>query len=83
MKRIGLFVIVFFCISLLLHASGPRVLFIGDSITDGNWGNACGMPKPTAEPAEASMTPNLLPKLALSLFVIKRRFFFQFVINTS
>ena len=26
MKRIGLFVIVFFCISLLLHASGPRVL---------------------------------------------------------
>ena len=49
MKRIGLFVIVFFCISLLLHASGPRVLFIGDSITDGNWGNACGMPKPTAE----------------------------------
>ena len=38
MKRIGLFVIVFFCISLLLHASGPRVLFIGDSITDGNWG---------------------------------------------
>jgi hypothetical protein len=37
MKRIGLFVIVFFCISLLLHASGPRVLFIGDSITDGNW----------------------------------------------
>lgn len=39
----------FFCISLLLHASGPRVLFIGDSITDGNWGNACGMPKPTAE----------------------------------
>ena len=46
MKRIGLFVIVFFCISLLLHASGPRVLFIGDSITDGNWGNACGMPKP-------------------------------------
>ena len=49
MKRIGLFVIVFFCISLLLHASGPRVLFIGDSITDGNWGHACGMPKPTAE----------------------------------
>lgn len=49
MKRIGLFVIVFFCISLLLHASGPRVLFIGDSITDGNWGNACGMPKLTAE----------------------------------
>jgi hypothetical protein len=41
------------------------------------------LPKPTAEPAEASMTPNLLPKLALSLFVIKRRFFFQFVINTS
>lgn len=29
--------------------AGPRVLFIGDSITDGNWGNACGMPKPTAE----------------------------------
>ena len=51
MKRIGLFVIVFFCISLLFHASGPRVLFIGDSITDGNWGNACGMPKPTANEA--------------------------------
>lgn len=44
MKRIGLFVIVFFCISLLLHASGPRVLFIGDSITDGNWGMPAGCP---------------------------------------
>ena len=58
MKRIGLFVIVFFCISLLLHASGPRVLFIGDSITDGNWGNACGMPKPTARRLQSSHFQN-------------------------
>ncbi|WP_418697751.1 SGNH/GDSL hydrolase family protein [Bacteroides sp.] len=49
MKRIGTFVIVILCTMLWAHAGGLRVLFIGDSITDGNWGNACGMPKPTSE----------------------------------
>lgn len=49
MKRTALSVL-FFLISLLFaHAGGLRVLFIGDSITDGNWGNACGMAKPTSE----------------------------------
>ncbi|WP_300154083.1 sialate O-acetylesterase [Bacteroides sp.] len=33
---------------VLEHASGPRILFIGDSITDGNWG-AAGGPKPSSQ----------------------------------
>lgn len=49
MKRTAVSVIVFLCSLLFAHAGGLRVLFIGDSITDGNWGNACGMAKPTSE----------------------------------
>ncbi|WP_276856337.1 sialate O-acetylesterase [Bacteroides fluxus] len=33
---------------VLENTSGLRVLFIGDSITDGNWGNVCS-PKPSSE----------------------------------
>ena len=32
-----------------------RVLFIGDSITDGNWGNSCGMPKSSDERSQWDM----------------------------
>ena len=49
MKRIGLFVIVFFCYITLTPCKRPACLVYRRSITDGNWGNACGMPKPTAE----------------------------------
>lgn len=49
MKRIVTFTVVFLCMALWAHASGLRILFIGDSITDGNWGNACGMAKPVSE----------------------------------
>lgn len=34
-------------VAVVLQSSGPRVLFIGDSITDGNWGG--GDAKPSAE----------------------------------
>lgn len=34
-----------FCCSVL--ASGPRILFIGDSITDGRWGNGDGSAQPS------------------------------------
>ena len=49
MRRIGVLTVVFLCTVFFARAGGPRVLFIGDSITDGNWGNACGMPKPASE----------------------------------
>lgn len=49
MKRTTLSVLFFLCSLLFAQAGGLRVLFIGDSITDGNWGNACGMAKPTSE----------------------------------
>ena len=29
-------------------AKGPKVLFIGDSITDGNWGNSDGSAQPSS-----------------------------------
>ena len=42
------------CNSFFLHITltpckRPACLVYRRSITDGNWGNACGMPKPTAE----------------------------------
>lgn len=44
MKRIASFLICISLILLSLHATGKRVLFIGDSITDGDWGKADGRP---------------------------------------
>ncbi len=29
-------------------AAGPKILFIGDSITDGNWGNSDGSAQPSS-----------------------------------
>ena len=39
----------FFCLSVSAFLAGPRVLFIGDSITDGNWGCSDGSAMPSAE----------------------------------
>ena len=49
MKRIITFAIGILFIALSTVAGGQRVLFIGDSITDGNWGNSCGTAKPSSE----------------------------------
>lgn len=49
MNRIRTLVIGLLFTTLSAMAGGPRVLFIGDSITDGNWGNACGTAKPSSE----------------------------------
>lgn len=49
MKRNLILVVIVLCTVFQIHAGGRRVLFIGDSITDGNWGNACGGPKPASE----------------------------------
>ncbi len=49
MKRVITFVIGILFIVSSSVAGGPRVLFIGDSITDGNWGNSCGTAKPSSE----------------------------------
>ena len=49
MKRIVTFVIGILFVTLSATAGGVRVLFIGDSITDGNWGNSCGTAKPSSE----------------------------------
>lgn len=38
------FIVCLFCFCVTLLAQGPRVLFIGDSITDGDWGLANGQP---------------------------------------
>lgn len=38
-SKIGLTVLLFLSITFSTYASGLRVLYIGDSITDGNWGN--------------------------------------------
>jgi lysophospholipase L1-like esterase len=38
MKRITFILIAFLC-TVFVYAEGLRVLYIGDSITDGNWGN--------------------------------------------
>lgn len=47
MKKTGSFIIASFILMLItftLQASGLKVLFIGDSITDGNWGGGDGKP---------------------------------------
>ncbi len=49
-KRLLYSVLLWYVCSMIpLFAGGLRVLFIGDSITDGNWGNACGEAKPSEE----------------------------------
>ena len=48
MKRRLLFIISIFAMIVTLQAQ-TKVLFIGDSITDGNWGNSCGMAKSSDE----------------------------------
>lgn len=50
MKRISIVILILFIISyfaFFTQSSGPRVLFIGDSITDGGWGG--GDAKPSSE----------------------------------
>lgn len=49
MKRIITVVFGILFIALSAVAGGARVLFIGDSITDGNWGNSCGTAKPSSD----------------------------------
>lgn len=49
MKRIITFAIGILFIALSAVAGGQRVLFIGDSITDGNWGNSCGTAKSSSQ----------------------------------
>lgn len=39
--KIIIFVTEILFITLPAFTGGPRVLFIGDFITDGNWGNCC------------------------------------------
>lgn len=46
-KQILLFLLILFVPSLTM--GGKRVLFIGDSVTDGAWGNSCGEAKPSSE----------------------------------
>ena len=48
MKRICLAAVAFLC-ALSIYASDLRVLFIGDSITDGGWGNSCGTEMPLSK----------------------------------
>ena len=48
MKRYTFFTL-FMLITISIMQAQTKVLFIGDSITDGNWGNSCGMPKPSDE----------------------------------
>ena len=48
MKRYTSFTLLLLMAITLMQAQ-TKVLFIGDSITDGNWGNSCGMPKPSDE----------------------------------
>ena len=46
MKRLALFTI---CVFLSLPMFGRRVVFIGDSVTDGGWGRSSDMGRPTTE----------------------------------
>ena len=48
LKHVFLFTLTFFCAGLALSAQGLRILFIGDSITDGNWGNSDGSAVPSS-----------------------------------
>lgn len=49
MKRRVAGTVLVLCMTLCAYAGGLRVVFIGDSITDGNWGNAGGRSKPSSE----------------------------------
>lgn len=40
---------LFLLFTTIIHAQGLRILFIGDSITDGGWGNSGGSAKPSKE----------------------------------
>ena len=46
MKRLT-FLTLLLSLSLCLNAGGKRILFIGDSITDGGWGKSGGSAKPS------------------------------------
>jgi lysophospholipase L1-like esterase len=48
MKKV-IFFWFFFLSPFILYANGLRVLFIGDSITDGKWGNSDGSARPSSE----------------------------------
>ena len=47
MKHI-FFLFFLFLAGNIAYPAGPRILFIGDSITDGNWGNSDGSAQPSA-----------------------------------
>lgn len=47
MKHI-FFLFFLFLAGNIAYPAGPRILFIGDSITDGNWGNSNGSAQPSA-----------------------------------
>lgn len=47
MKR-NMFFILFFLLSSSVFCEGIRILFIGDSITDGSWGSSDGGPMPSS-----------------------------------
>lgn len=52
MKKIFVLMMVIFvcmCCSSEQEKKGMKILFIGDSITDGNWGTPCGYPKSSSE----------------------------------
>ena len=49
MNRRNIAIIMMLSASLLLMAGGKRVLFIGDSITDGAWGNSKVWNTPSAQ----------------------------------
>lgn len=51
MRQIKIITVLLLC-ALLANAEGLRILYIGDSITDGNWGNSGGGPKPSSERAQ-------------------------------
>lgn len=47
MKRIWICLLGLACL-FPMYGQGLRILFIGDSITDGNWGNSDGSAMPSA-----------------------------------
>ena len=49
------FLTLFIVISITIMQAQTKVLFIGDSITDGNWGNSCGMPTSSDERSQWDM----------------------------
>lgn len=54
MKR-KLSFVAMLCTAFIYMQAQTKVLFIGDSITDGNWGNSCGMPTSSDERSQWDM----------------------------